>query len=156
MYSLALAITNAVLSEGMVDMETMEAASKSERRTPRALDVAAVAGVSTATVSRTFNAPEKVAPAIRERVLAAARALDWMPHAAGSALARRRSFIAGAVIPTLDNEIFAAHVVGGRDLLEAVLRGLVTGVGVGVVLPRELPVGLGDRLLVGVVADAEH
>jgi LacI family transcriptional regulator len=110
MYSLALAITNAVLSEGMVDMETMEAASKSGRRAPRALDVAAVAGVSTATVSRTFNAPEKVAPAIRERVLAAAAALDWIPHAAGSALARRRSYIAGAVIPTLDNEIFAAQV----------------------------------------------
>ena len=75
-----------------------------------ALDVAAAAGVSTATVSRTFNAPEKVAPVIRERVLAAAAALDWMPHAAGSALARRRTYIAGAVIPTLDNEIFAAQV----------------------------------------------
>ena len=36
----------------------------------RALDVAALAGVSTATVSRSFNAPEKVAPLIRERVLA--------------------------------------------------------------------------------------
>src|SRR4051812_30885388 len=80
-----IAITNAVVSEGMVDMEMMEAASKSGRRAPRALDVAAVAGVSTATVSRTFNAPEKVAPAIRERVLAAAAALDWIPHAAGSA-----------------------------------------------------------------------
>lgn len=80
------------------------------RRAPRALDVAAAAGVSTATVSRTFNSPEKVAPAIRDRVLAAAAALDWIPHAAGSALARRRSYIAGAVIPTLDNEIFAAQV----------------------------------------------
>ena len=79
-------------------------------RTPRALDVAAAAGVSTATVSRTFNAPEKVAPVIRERVLAAAASLGWMPHAAGSALARRRTYIAGAVIPTLDNEIFAAQV----------------------------------------------
>lgn len=88
-------------------------------RAPRALDVAAVAGVSTATVSRTFNAPEKVAPAIRERVLAAARALDWMPHAAGSALARRRSFIAGAVIPTLDNEIFAAQVGAMQRTLAA-------------------------------------
>ena len=79
-------------------------------RPPRALDVAAAAGVSTATVSRTFNAPEKVAPAVRERVLAAAAALGWMPHAAGSALAKRRTYIVGAVIPTLDNEIFAAQV----------------------------------------------
>ncbi len=80
------------------------------RRGPRALDVAAAAGVSTATVSRVFNAPNKVAPAVRERVLAAAQALDWMPHAAGSALARRRTYIAGAVIPTLDNEIFAVQI----------------------------------------------
>ena len=79
-------------------------------RAPRAADVARAAGVSTATVSRTFNAPDKVALPIRERVLAAAAALGWIPHAAGSALARRRSFIAGAVIPTLDNEVFAAQV----------------------------------------------
>lgn len=78
--------------------------------TVRALDVAARAGVSTATVSRTFNLPEKVAPEVRERVLAAAAALGWLPHAAGSALARRRTSIVGAVIPTLDNEIFAAQI----------------------------------------------
>jgi len=45
------------------------------KRAPRAMDVATAAGVSTATVSRTFNAPHKVAPAIRERVLAAAASL---------------------------------------------------------------------------------
>jgi LacI family transcriptional regulator len=83
---------------------------KGEGRAPRVLDVAAAAGVSTATVSRAFNAPEKVAPIIRERVFAAAASLGWIPHAAGSALAKRRTYIAGAVIPTLDNEIFAAQV----------------------------------------------
>ncbi|MBP2299124.1 LacI family DNA-binding transcriptional regulator [Azospirillum picis] len=80
------------------------------KRPPRAVDVAAAAEVSIATVSRVFNSPEKVAPPIRERVLAAAKAMGWMPHAAGSALARRRSSIVGAVIPTLDNEVFAAQV----------------------------------------------
>ena len=79
-------------------------------RAPRVADVAAAAGVSTATVSRTFNDPEKVAPAIRDRVLACAASLGWLPHAAGRALASRRSYIAGAVIPTLDQEIFAAQV----------------------------------------------
>jgi LacI family transcriptional regulator len=80
------------------------------KRAPRALDVATAAGVSTATVSRAFNAPHKVAPAIRERVLAAAASLGWIPHAAGRALASNRTYIAGAVIPTLDDEIFAAQV----------------------------------------------
>jgi len=79
-------------------------------RAPRARDVAAAAGVSTATVSRTFNAPDKVAPEARERVLEAARRLGWLPHAAGGALARGRTAIAGFVIPTFDNEVFAVQV----------------------------------------------
>lgn len=79
---------------------------------PTAQDVAVAAGVSTATVSRAFNNPEKVAPEVRARVLATASALGWMPHAAAGALARGRTNIAGAIIPTLDNEIFAAQIGG--------------------------------------------
>ncbi len=85
-------------------------------RAPRLADVARAAGVSTATVSRTFNDPEKVAPAIRDRVLACAASLVWLPHPAGRALASRRSYIAGAVIPTLDQEIFAAQVGAMQDV----------------------------------------
>ncbi len=81
-------------------------------RAPRAQDVALAAGVSTATVSRSFNSPEKVASHVRERVLAAAASLGWIPHAAGSALARRRTAIAGVVIPTLGQEVWALQVVG--------------------------------------------
>lgn len=83
---------------------------KQALRPARAHDVAQIAGVSTATVSRAFNSPEKVAPAVRERVLAAADALGWVPHAAGSALARHRTSIAGVVIPTLGQEVFALQV----------------------------------------------
>jgi len=84
----------------------------STQRAPRAQDVAIAAGVSTATVSRSFNSPEKVAAHVRERVLAAAASLGWIPHAAGSALARRRTAIAGVVIPTLGQEVWALQVVG--------------------------------------------
>jgi LacI family transcriptional regulator len=80
-----------------------------EASSPRAVDVAAAAGVSTATVSRTFNAPDKVLPAVRQRVLAAAASLGWMPHAAGRALASNRTYIAGAVIPMLDY-VFAPQI----------------------------------------------
>lgn len=79
-------------------------------RPPTAMTVAKAAGVSTATVSRTFNDPEKVAPAVRERVRAIAERLGWQPHAAGSALARRRSLIAGALIPTLRSGVFSEHI----------------------------------------------
>src|SRR5690606_22077318 len=52
--------------------------------------------------------------------------------------------------------LVAEHVVGGRDLLEALLGGGVTRVLVGVELARELPVRLGDVLLRGVGTDAEQ
>jgi LacI family transcriptional regulator len=52
----------------------------------------------------------KVAPAVRQRVLAAAASLGWLPHAAGAALARRRTSTAGVVIPTLGQEVFATQV----------------------------------------------
>ncbi|MTJ83105.1 MAG: LacI family DNA-binding transcriptional regulator [Telmatospirillum sp.] len=79
-------------------------------RPARAQDVARAAGVSTATVSRAFNAPEKVAPAVRDRVLEVAAALGWLPHPAGAALAKRRTAIAGVVIPNLGQEVFAFQV----------------------------------------------
>jgi LacI family transcriptional regulator len=96
--------------DGKERSEWIQTNDEAPRRAPRAVDVAAAAGVSTATVSRTFNAPDKVAPSVRERVLAAASSLGWTPHAAGRALASNRTYIAGAVIPTLDDEIFAAQV----------------------------------------------
>lgn len=75
-------------------------------------EVAERAGVSTATVSRAFNSPEKVSDDVRARVLAAAEALSWIPNAAGRALASSRTHIAGAIIPTLDDEIFARQIGG--------------------------------------------
>ncbi|MQB41067.1 LacI family DNA-binding transcriptional regulator [Rhizobium sp. ICMP 5592] len=79
-------------------------------------EVARRAGVSTATVSRAFNEPEKVSESVRERVLEAARALNWIPNAAGRALASSRTHIAGAIIPTLDNEIFAHQISGMQSV----------------------------------------
>ncbi|NTI50850.1 LacI family transcriptional regulator [Agrobacterium rhizogenes] len=79
-------------------------------------EVAQRAGVSTATVSRAFNEPEKVSQSVRERVLEAARALNWIPNAAGRALASSRTHIAGAIIPTLDNEIFAHQISGMQSV----------------------------------------
>lgn len=77
--------------------------------------VAEKAGVSTATVSRAFNDPERVSEAMRKRIFKAAEQLNWVPNAAGRALASARTRILGAVIPTLDNEIFARQVLGLQD-----------------------------------------
>lgn len=75
-------------------------------------EVARLAAVSTATVSRVFNEPAKVSDAVQARVREAAAALNWIPNAAGRALASSRTHIAGVIIPTLDNEIFARQVGG--------------------------------------------
>ncbi|SMO97519.1 LacI family DNA-binding transcriptional regulator [Paracoccus laeviglucosivorans] len=70
-------------------------------------DVAAFAGVSTATVSRCINSPDRVAPATREKITNAIRALNYSPNFGAKALASRRTGIIGAVIPTLENAVFA-------------------------------------------------
>jgi LacI family transcriptional regulator len=79
-------------------------------RVPQAVklaDVARRAGVSTATVSRALSLPHKVKPATLTRVQAAVDALGYVAHGAARALASRRTHTIGAVIPTLDNAIFA-------------------------------------------------
>ena len=79
-------------------------------------EVAELAGVSTATVSRAFNKPEKVSETVRSRVMEAANVLNWIPNAAGRALASSRTHIVGAIIPTLDNEIFAHQISGMQSV----------------------------------------
>jgi LacI family transcriptional regulator len=71
-------------------------------------DVARVAGVSLATASRALSAPKMLKPATLAKVLDAARLLGYLPHGAARALASRRTHSVGAVIPTLDNAIFAS------------------------------------------------
>lgn len=73
-------------------------------------DVAAEAGVSVATVSRVLNAPEKVAAPTRARVEAAITALRFIPSAAARAMNRGRSGTVAALLPTLDNSIYARVV----------------------------------------------
>lgn len=72
--------------------------------------VAADAGVSIATVSRTFNEPELVREDLRKRVLEAAALVGYVPNSAAKALRQQRTRIVGAVIPTLDHAIYATLV----------------------------------------------
>ncbi len=70
-------------------------------------DVAKAAGVSVATVSRVLNAPQTVTPKTREKVEAAIRELRFVPSAAARAINSGRTRFVGALVPTLDNAIFA-------------------------------------------------
>ena len=93
--------------------------AEADRHGPTQSDIARVAGVSTATVSRVLNGSPLVRPALRTRIEAVIAELDYFPHAAARALASRRSYTIGAVIPTLNNAIFAACVNAFERKLEA-------------------------------------
>jgi LacI family transcriptional regulator len=69
--------------------------------------VARKAGVSIATVSRVLNNPEKVRVDVVLRVQAAAAVLRYVPHRGARSLVSRRFGAMGALIPTLENPIFA-------------------------------------------------
>jgi LacI family transcriptional regulator len=72
--------------------------------------VATQAGVSTATVSRALNNPEAVSPELRSRIREAIDILGYVPHASARALSSRRTRTLGAIIPTIDNTMFARGI----------------------------------------------
>jgi len=78
-----------------------------QRDLPTLADVARMANVSTATVSRCLNSPDKVGKTTRETVMNAVNALGYSPNFGARALAAKRTNTVGAVIPTMDNAIFA-------------------------------------------------
>lgn len=80
-------------------------------------DVARAAGVSTATVSRCLNAPDRVIGTTRERVMQAVEALGYTPDFGGRALASRRTNTVGAIIPTMENAIFARGLQSFQEAL---------------------------------------
>jgi LacI family transcriptional regulator len=82
-------------------------------------DVARRAGVSVATVSRTFNMPGSVREPVRERVIEAAEALGYSPNPAAKALRLRKTHIVGVAIPTLDYAIYAQVLNSFQGTLSA-------------------------------------
>ncbi len=88
-------------------------------------DVAARAGVSTATVSRVINGAAPVSEAVRRRVEDASRALGYIPNGVARALSSRRSGTIGAVVPTIENDGFARTVFALQRRLQAAGRTLL-------------------------------
>ncbi|GAB5437655.1 LacI family DNA-binding transcriptional regulator [Falsiruegeria mediterranea] len=87
------------------------------RTAPTLNDVAKEAGVSTATVSRCLNSPARVVDETRKRVLKAVDKLGYTPNIAARIMAANRSYSIGAIIPTMDNAIFARGLQAFQDQL---------------------------------------
>jgi LacI family transcriptional regulator len=73
-----------------------------------------MAGLSVASVSRVLNRHDNVHPDTRERVLAAVRALGYVPNAAARSLSTARTQAIGVVLPDLHGEFFS-ELVRGMD-----------------------------------------
>ncbi|WP_277034951.1 LacI family DNA-binding transcriptional regulator [Actinacidiphila oryziradicis] len=77
-------------------------------------DVARLAGTSTAVVSYVINnGPRPVAPATRERVLAAIKQLGYRPDRVAQAMASRRTDLIGLIVPDARQPFFGemSHAV---------------------------------------------
>ena len=74
-----------------------------QRGSPTSYDVAQRAGVSQSAVSRCFRPGSSIAPKTRERVLSAARELDYHPNAMASGLITRKSNLVAVIISNLTN-----------------------------------------------------
>ncbi|KII00572.1 LacI family transcriptional regulator [Streptomonospora alba] len=82
-------------------------------------DVAARAGVSVATASRALNGKATVDPAMAERVLWAAEALDYRPNALARNLRRQETDVVALVISDVENPFFTAVARGVEDVARA-------------------------------------
>lgn len=88
-----------------------EPVRKRRTATPRSRstskDVAQLAGVSTATVSRALNSPDSVEPETLARVRAAAAKLRYVPHGGARSLRSHRTRMIGAVVPSVEYALYA-------------------------------------------------
>ena len=71
-----------------------------------ARDVAAVAGVSTSAVSRTFTKGASVSPVTRNKVADAARRLGYSPNLLARSLTTKRTELIGLVSNNFENPLF--------------------------------------------------
>lgn len=72
--------------------------------------VAKLSGFSTATVSRALNNPQSVSEETRARIQVVIEQTGYVPHGMARALSSNRTRTIGAIIPTIDNAMFARGI----------------------------------------------
>lgn len=93
----------------------------------RIADVAKLAGVSTATVSRVLGSPDQVRPQTYALVMDAVRRSGYTPNSIARNLRTRRTMTVLAVVPNLANPVFAQILRGTDDELTQSGYGIVIG-----------------------------
>ncbi len=96
-----------------------------DKRIATIQDVARVAGVSTATVSRTLSKPSVVAQSTRDAVLSAVAETGYRVNSTASNLRRQRKGSAIALVPNLANPFFSQILAGMSAILTPARLGLL-------------------------------
>ncbi|MBU0464972.1 MAG: LacI family transcriptional regulator [Proteobacteria bacterium] len=78
-------------------------------------DVAKLAGVSTATVSRVINSPKTVREQTRGKVTLAMKTCNYKYNALARGFVTKKSNTIGLIIPTINNPVFAESTRGVQD-----------------------------------------
>ena len=91
-------------------------------------DVSEASGVSEMTVSRVLRNRGDVSKRTRERVLAAAKELGYVPNKIAGALASNRVNLVAVIIPSLKNMVFPEVLTGINEVLEDTELQAVVGV----------------------------
>ncbi len=84
---------------------------------PTIKDVAALAGVSTATVSRVLSGSGPVSEPLADKVHLAARQLKYKTNRVARSLRSRGTRIVGVAIPDIENTYFSTVICGIEDVL---------------------------------------
>jgi LacI family transcriptional regulator, repressor for deo operon, udp, cdd, tsx, nupC, and nupG len=109
----------------------MKERSRKSRRVTSAVagikDVARLANVSTATVSRTLATPERVSPAARARVMEAVAKVGYVPNPVARSLRSQKTHMVLVVLPDLGNIFFSKILRGIEEELFHAGYGMIIG-----------------------------
>ena len=89
--------------------------------------LAKLAGVSVATVSRTFNQPEKVNSRLRNQILEIAQQNNYVYNATAADLKRRKSNTFGVLFPTTIGPLFADTLTAVHEEIQKRSMSLIFG-----------------------------
>jgi LacI family transcriptional regulator, repressor for deo operon, udp, cdd, tsx, nupC, and nupG len=108
---------------------TLDKLRRTERRrgAARIKEVARLAAVSTATVSRALTSPHRVSPGTRARVMAAVAKVGYVPNPAARSLRSQKSHMVLVVLPDLSNIFFSQVLRGIEEELFAAGYGMIVG-----------------------------
>ena len=95
----------------------MSEGAGAQRARPTIYDVARLAGVSTATVSRALNGTGKIAPATRAAIDAAVAQLGFRPNSIARSLVTKSTQTIAVLLPDISNPFYAALVSGVQEFL---------------------------------------